>query len=101
MPESKVTLKVLNPRGRNTRMEKKPVSSRLGTLDGSKIGVLSNTKNGGEILWPFVEDALKRRASGVQFRTWRLHFGLPPEQKEPTLKEIAENSDAVIAFMGD
>ena len=101
MQNSKVILKVLNPRGRVAELEEKAASHRLDSLNNKKIGVLSNTKNGGEILWPYLEEALKKRAPGIQFRTWRVHFGLALESKEPVLREIAENSDAVIALMGD
>ncbi|MFC1967295.1 hypothetical protein ACFLV2_01440 [Chloroflexota bacterium] len=71
------------------------------TLEGKKIGVINNTKNGGEILWPFIEEELRKRYPKVEFREWRIGFAFVPEEKEPMLQEVTAYSDGVIAFMGD
>ena len=101
MQRSPVTLKVLSPRGKVTGMTEVSLSPRLGDLNGKRIGVLNNTKSGGEMLLPYIMEALKRRFPTVQSRTWRIPVGLPPDHKEPKLREIAEYSDGVITLMGD
>ena len=101
MHESEVTLEVLSPRGRVVEKAGGATLGRLSDLSGRKIGVLNNTKSGGEMLLPYLEEALKRRIPTLQLRTWRIPFAFPPELKEPRINDIVEYSDGVIALMGD
>ncbi|MFC1961981.1 hypothetical protein ACFLWN_02925 [Chloroflexota bacterium] len=80
---------------------KKSLSPRLESLSGRKIGIINNTKHGGEILWPYVAEALQKQLPDAELRTWRIHFAFPPSRKEPLLREVVDYSDAVIALMGD
>ena len=101
MKRSEVTLKVLTPRGKIAETAQIPASRRLGELRGKKIGVLNNSKIGGEMLLPYLEEALKKRIPSIQLRIWKVPFAASQDLKEPKLKEIAEYSDGVIALMGD
>ena len=98
---SKVTLRVLNPRAEVESVPQVSALPRLGNLTGKKIGILSNSKPGGEMLLPYLEEALKKRIPDVELRTWRVVFGRSPDVKEPMLKEVAGYGDGVIALMGD
>ena len=101
MRTSKVTLRVLNPRGEVESIPQVSASPRLSDLTGKKIGILKNGKSGAEMLLPYLEKALKKGIHDVEFRTWLVSLARPPEVKEPILKEIAEYADGVIALIGD
>ena len=101
MESSRVTLKVLNPRGIVTERREVSLSNRLGDLNGKKIGVLNNTKIGGEMLLPYLIETLNKRSPTIQLRTWRIPTSLSPDQREPRVRELAEYSDGVIVLIGD
>ena len=101
MQVSKVTLNVFNPRAEFESIPQVSVSPRLDKLTGKRIGILSNGKAGGEMLLPYLEEALKKRIPDIELRMWRVGFARLPDAKEPILKEIAEYADGVIALMGD
>jgi hypothetical protein len=95
-----VNLPVLNPRGKLLeKVTRRAASRHLDDLNGKKIGVLNNTHPGGEILWPYVEEALKERLPNIEMRSWKVPHRFPAERKEPNIKALAEFSDAVIASM--
>jgi hypothetical protein len=95
-----VNLHVVNPGGTVfEKVTRRAASRRLDDLNGKKIGVLNNTHPGGEILWPYVEEALKERLPSIELRSWKVPHRYPPERKETPIKELAEYSDAVIASM--
>ena len=101
---SKVTMRVLNPRAEievRTDVPQVSASPRLGNLDAKKIGILFNGKSGGEMLLPYVKEAIKNRVTDVEFRQWLVPFAEIPSVKLPVIKEVAEYSDGVIALMGD
>lgn len=101
MQTSKVTLRVLNPRGQVDSKPQVSASRRLSDLAGKKIAILNNGKAGGDLLLPYLEEALKRRIPHLELRTWRVPFAQPPDVKEPLIKEIAAYADGVIALTGD
>lgn len=98
---SKMTLKVMNPRGEAEAIKKVALSPRLPSLQGRKIGILQNTKPGGDMLLPYVQDALKARFPGIEFRKWTVPHHMLPDEKTQALKEIVAYSDGVIALIGD
>ena len=100
---SKVTLSVLNPRAEIEVSSTTQVSAspRLGSLIGKKIGVLFNGKASGEMLLPYLEEALKKRVPDIELRTWLVPFAELPEIKAHIIKEIVEYADGVVALMGD
>ena len=93
-------LRVLSPRAERTRTASAGAAS-LGELRGKRIGILNNTKSGGDLLLPYVLDAIKARVPEVEFREWRIPFQLDPRLKAPRLEELAHYSDGVIALTGD
>ncbi len=101
MQKGRVTLKVLNPRGKESEIAQISATQQLKDLSGKKIGILNNTKSGGNALLPYVEESLKRRIPYIELRTWNVPFMLSPDVKAPRLKEIADYSDGVIALMAD
>ena len=101
MPGSEIKLEVLNPRGEISGAEMFGASQGLGDLNGRKIGILNNTKSGGDLLLPYVLEAIKGQHPDVEFKEWRVPFMLDPAEKAPRLKEVAEYADGVIALTGD
>ena len=101
MAASPFNLEVLSPRGRLPETETFDGSQSLGGLNGRKIGILNNSKSGGDLLLPYVLDAIRARTPDVEFREWRVPFMLDPAEKAPRLEEIAAESDGVIALTGD
>ncbi|MAG14673.1 MAG: hypothetical protein CL874_02155 [Dehalococcoidales bacterium] len=93
-------MQVLNPRGKLLqKVTRKATSRRLNDLNGKKIGILNNTFPGGEVLWPYIEEALKKRIPNIELRSWIVPHRYPSERKEPQIRELTEFSDAVIASM--
>ncbi len=101
MKTDKVSLKVFSSRGKIESNPQASISPRLDKLNGKKIGILNNSKVGGEMLLPYLEEALKKRVPDVELRTWRVLLANMPDVKEPQLREIAEYADGVIALTGD
>jgi len=101
MRMSRVMLTVFNPRAELKSIPQVSISPRLGKLTGKKIGILNNSKAGGEMLLPYLEEALKKCVPDVELRTWRVLFAHSQDGKEPKLREIAEYADGVIALTGD
>ncbi|MCZ6747777.1 MAG: hypothetical protein V3T00_08885 [bacterium] len=101
MSANPINLEVLSPRGQLPETETFGGSQSLGDLNGRKIGILNNTKSGGDLLLPYVLDAIRAKTPGVEFREWRVPFMLDPAEKAPRLEEIAAESDGVIALTGD
>ena len=101
LEKTPVALRVLNPKSEIRSIPQVSESPRLRDLNGKKIAILDNTKHGGEMLLPYLEEALKRRVHDVELRVWRVPFPRSQEDKDPKLKEIAEYADGVIALMGD
>lgn len=96
-----IEVEVLSPRGELPEGAQYAASDGLPDLNGRKIGILNNTKSGGDLLLPYVLDALREQAPGVEFREWRVPFQLDPAEKAPRLEELAQYADGVIALTGD
>lgn len=93
-------LNVLNPRG-EVKVAKSSISRRLPDLNKKKIGILENNKPGALMLLPFLVQGIKKLASGVQIRVWKVPRHWSDEEKEPLLNEISGYADAVIGLMGE
>lgn len=100
MASGSVTLKVLNPRAEVQKVKPVPISPRLQSLEGKKIGLINNTKLGADILQPELEKVLRETIPTVQLRSWVVSH-VDFENKGKTLKEIAKASDGIILFLGD
>jgi hypothetical protein len=96
-----VTLKIMNPRGAVNAAKQIHSSPRLKDLAGKKIGILNNGKAGGLMLLPYLKEALQKNHPGIEIRQWEIPTAWPEEVKEPVLDEMANQSDGVIALMGD
>jgi hypothetical protein len=96
-----VTLKILNPRGKLKVTKQIHASPRLKDLAGKKIGILNNGKAGGLMLLPHLIGALQKHHPGIEIRQWEVPLAWAEKVKEPVLDEIANQSDGVIALMGD
>ena len=96
-----VTLNILNPRGTLNGVKQIRSSPRLKDLAGKKIGILNNGKAGGMMLLPYLKVALQKHHPGIELREWEVPLAWPEEVKDPVLNDIANQSDGVIALMGD
>ena len=94
-------LRVLSPRGEIENTSEASASKRLHSLEGRRIGILNNGKPGGEMLLPYLEDALKKQIQDVRLRTWLVPLADPTSVKEPLLHEIAGYADGVVVLIGD
>ena len=96
-----IALEIMNPRGVVGGSEQINASPRLMSLAGKKIGILNNGKAGGEMLLPYLTDALQQHHAGIEIRRWEVPLAWSEEAKVPVLNELADQSDGVIALMGD
>jgi hypothetical protein len=95
-----VTLEVLNPRGEMVPVTPQPISARLDTLEGKKIGVLMNAKAGAEAFWPYLQEALTEAVPTIEFQRFDIPYNDYPG-KDDDRKELAAWSDGVISMLGD
>lgn len=95
-----VTLTVMNPRAEIQGAKPIPLSPRLRSLEGKKIGLINNTKDSAQLLQPELEKALKEAIPGVQLKSWSIYYR-PFENKDKALTEAAQASDGVILLLGD
>jgi hypothetical protein len=100
--KNRVSLRVLNPRGRVEPKQSMPPARRLSALDRKRVVFLINTQSDKhDRIASSLEAFLKEEFTGVQTQTRRIPYALSPERKKPMLEEIANEADAVIALMGD
>jgi hypothetical protein len=62
MPLERFELRVLNPRGETEKNPVMPASPRLKGLKGKRIGIIRIRIQAGEILFPYLEKALREQA---------------------------------------
>jgi hypothetical protein len=96
MPKSEVELEVFNPRGVAESDVIIPTSPRLKDLNGKKIGIIGLRMPVGETFFPRLENALRNRAPGTDWRVWDVPFTGGAEARKAKLKEIADDSDGVV-----
>lgn len=97
---SQVTLTVMNPRAELQGPKPIPLSPRLRSLNGLRIGLINNTKENAALLQPELEKAIKAILPKVEIKSWSISYR-PFENKERALEEAAKGSDAIILFIGD
>ncbi len=97
---SPVKLEILDPRGELFTPPFTPISARLTTLAGKKIGILHNTKPGADAFQPFMGKALKEVIPTIEFKTFVIPYNAYPG-KEKDLKALADWSNGVIGLLGD
>jgi len=100
MGEGPVSLTVLNPRAEIQGPKPIPVSPRLRSLEGKKIGLINNTKESATLLQPEMERALKESIPRVELKSWSIYYR-PFENKDKALLEAAQACDGVILLLGD
>ena len=93
-------LEILDPRAEIFTPPQLPVSPRLSTLAGKKIGILNNTKPGADSFLPFMQKAIKESFPTAEFKTFQVSYNAYPG-KEKDLKALADWSDGVIGLLGD
>ncbi len=95
-----VTLEILDPRAETYTPPVTPISPRLGSLDGKKVGILNNTKPGADSFIPYLQKAIQEKFPKVEFKVFPISYNAYPG-KEKDLKALADWSDGVIGLMGD
>jgi hypothetical protein len=96
---SQTNLKVLNPTGKS-EIPLIRNAPRLKNLDGKRIGILRNRVPVGQIFYPYLDRALRNRMPNTEFRTWEMSVLGDADARAAKLREVADNSDAVIVAMG-
>ncbi len=92
-----VRLKLLNPRG---EIEPPPVytpSPRLSGLDGKRIGMYSNGKQGVDNFFTAIEELLKQRYTNITIKRLTGAFEIRDEEVDDFISDI----DAFIYAIGD
>jgi len=94
-------LEVLNPRGEPPAVAPIAPAPPVAGWRGARLGVLNNTRSGGEQLLPYLVAGLRRLLPQAEVRVFNVAFGLPEADKAPLLAEVAAASDAVVALTGE
>jgi hypothetical protein len=92
-------LRILNPTG-SLEVALTRNAPRLNDLNGKRIGIFRNRVPVGQIFYPYLDKALKNRMPNAEFRTWEMSLLGDADARAAKLREVAENSDAVIVAMG-
>ena len=93
----KVTLEVLNPRG---KIEATPASSpspRISDLDGKTIGLYSNSKPGMDNVYTVLEELLKEKYPTATIVKTQGAF----EIRDDEARDLASQIDAFVYAVGD
>jgi hypothetical protein len=93
----KVTLELLNPRGKIQATPSSSPSPRLISLDGKTIGLYSNSKPGMDNFYTVFEEMLKEKYHTVKTVTMRGAFLIRDEDAEA----LAKKADAFVYGVGD
>ena len=103
-PEAKaadpVKLEILDPRGELFTLPVTPINPRLSSLEGKKIGIINNGKEGADTFQPYLEKVLKEAVPTVEIRRWGIPYNAYPG-KEKDFQEVVKWSDGVIGLLGD
>ena len=99
MHKDRAELKVFNPRGKTEENPIMPVSPRLKDLNGKKIGIINIRIQAGEILFPYLEKALKERTSTTEWDVLEIPFTGDADTRASRLKEIIDEYDGIVIFM--
>ncbi|HVN95274.1 MAG TPA: hypothetical protein VMT62_02500 [Syntrophorhabdaceae bacterium] len=92
-----VTLAVLNPQGEIAPPPVFVPTARVASLDGKKIGIYWNGKQGGENFWDVVEEQLKTRYPSAEVIRYKGPFDLGQAMAE----KIAKECDVFMYGVGD
>jgi len=95
-----VKLEVLDPRGELFTLPVVPINPRLSSLEGKKIGIINNGKEGADTFQPYLEKALMEAVPTVEIRRWGIPYNAYPG-KEKDFQEVVKWSDGVIGLLGD
>jgi len=97
---TRVKLEVLDPRAEFSVPPPAPITTRLNSLSGKRIGILNNTKEGARAFQPYLEKLLKEAEPNLELKSWTIPYN-DYAGKEKDLEQIAKWSDAVIGLIGD
>ena len=91
-----VTLEVLNPRGEIAPTFYVP-SQRMASLDGKRIGIYWNGKQGGDNFWDVAQEQLKLQFPTAQISRYKGPFDLG----QTVAERIAKENDLFLYGVGD
>ncbi len=93
----KITLELMNPRGKIEATPATSPSPRLDSLDGKTIGLYSNSKPGMDNFYTAFEEMLKEKHPSVKTVTMSGAFLIRDEDAEALAKQV----DAFVYGVGD
>jgi hypothetical protein len=96
MPKEIAELKVFNPRGETEEIPVIPTSPRINDLKGKKIGIIRIRIQAGEVLFPYLEKALKERAPSTRWDSLEMLFIENAEKRTVWLKEMIDPYDGIV-----
>ena len=93
----KVTLEVMNPRGKIEALPASSPNPRLDGLDGKTIGLYSNSKPGMDNFYTVFEELINKKYPTAKVITMRGAFLIRNEDAEALAKQV----DAFVYGVGD
>jgi hypothetical protein len=99
MPKKRVELRIFNPRGEPEKNPIMPVSPRLKDLKGKKIGIIRIRIQAGEVLFPYLEKALKGRTPTTVWDTLEIPFTENADDRAARIKEVIKKYDGIVISM--
>lgn len=96
MPEEKTELRVKNPGGETKKKPVMSASPRLNDLKGKKMGNIRGRIQAGEVLFPYLEKALKERSPSTRWDIPEMLFIEDAEERAARLKEMIDPYDGIV-----
>ena len=96
MQEERTELRVFNPRGETEENPVMPVTPRLKDLKDKKIGIIRIRIQAGEVLFPYLEKALKELSPSTRWDILEMLFIEDPEERAARYKEMVDPYDGIV-----
>lgn len=99
MPEERNEIRVLNPRGETEKVPLRAASPRLRDLKGKKIGIIRIRIQAGEVLFPYLDKALKEQAPDTRWDILDIPISGDSDDRAARIRETVRQYDGMVISM--
>ena len=100
--EKEYTITVLSPEGMPEK-DYQNIAQRIPTLEGLRVGLISNRKTGSKEVLEEVKSLLMKRFKNISFKNWDFfhYVSKPSNAVEKHMRQIKKEVDVVVYAHGD